>query len=128
MEHFLIGLNIFILIGFIGILVFMHKKRVSFSKRVFTGLGFGIVYGLLLNLIYGADHEVIAASTPWFRLVGTGYIKFLQMIVMPLVFISILTAFTKITFGHRSEEHTSELQSRFDLVCRLLLEKKNKIK
>src|SRR5699024_12628417 len=26
--------------------------------------------------------------------------------------------------GPRSEEHTSELQSRFDLVCRLLLEKK----
>src|SRR5437868_10105718 len=26
--------------------------------------------------------------------------------------------------SHRSEEHTSELQSRFDLVCRLLLEKK----
>src|SRR5438874_5994474 len=26
----------------------------------------------------------------------------------------------------RSEEHTSELQSRRDLVCRLLLEKKNK--
>src|SRR5699024_11821836 len=25
----------------------------------------------------------------------------------------------------RSEEHTSELQSRFELVCRLLLEKKN---
>src|SRR5699024_11554487 len=28
----------------------------------------------------------------------------------------------------RSEEHTSELQSRFDLVCRLLLEKKKKRK
>src|SRR5699024_12457874 len=27
-------------------------------------------------------------------------------------------------FASRSEEHTSELQSRFDLVCRLLLEKK----
>src|SRR5438067_5573140 len=26
--------------------------------------------------------------------------------------------------SRRSEEHTSELQSRFDLVCRLLLEKK----
>src|SRR5699024_12660647 len=26
--------------------------------------------------------------------------------------------------AQRSEEHTSELQSRFDLVCRLLLEKK----
>src|SRR5699024_12104216 len=30
-----------------------------------------------------------------------------------------------IHFVMRSEEHTSELQSRFDLVCRLLLEKKN---
>src|SRR5207253_11399217 len=28
--------------------------------------------------------------------------------------------------GHRSEEHTSELQSRGHLVCRLLLEKKKK--
>ena len=28
----------------------------------------------------------------------------------------------------RSEEHTSELQSRRNLVCRLLLEKKNKLK
>src|SRR5690349_23341909 len=31
-------------------------------------------------------------------------------------------------FGSRSEEHTSELQSRRDLVCRLLLEKKKKKK
>src|SRR5690606_41633176 len=30
----------------------------------------------------------------------------------------------EILFGHRSEEHTSELQSRENLVCRLLLEKK----
>src|SRR5437868_13314300 len=30
----------------------------------------------------------------------------------------------KIAIRWRSEEHTSELQSRFDLVCRLLLEKK----
>src|SRR5207249_8310526 len=31
-----------------------------------------------------------------------------------------------LTQAARSEEHTSELQSRFELVCRLLLEKKNK--
>src|SRR5207248_11758443 len=30
--------------------------------------------------------------------------------------------------AHRSEEHTSELQSPYDLVCRLLLEKKKKKK
>src|SRR5699024_12151751 len=34
-------------------------------------------------------------------------------------------AFEKL--GQRSEEHTSELQSRFDIVCRLLLEKKTNI-
>src|SRR5207249_6824186 len=32
---------------------------------------------------------------------------------------------TSLTLLARSEEHTSELQSRFDIVCRLLLEKKN---
>src|SRR2546427_6998653 len=32
------------------------------------------------------------------------------------------------TWSHRSEEHTSELQSQSNLVCRLLLEKKNNIK
>src|SRR5206468_6621735 len=31
-----------------------------------------------------------------------------------------------VIFSSRSEEHTSELQSRSDLVCRLLLEKKKK--
>src|SRR5207249_10078218 len=34
----------------------------------------------------------------------------------------------KLRITRRSEEHTSELQSRFDLVCRLLLEKKKRIK
>src|SRR5690625_7118752 len=36
-----------------------------------------------------------------------------------------LLKYIKISF--RSEEHTSELQSRGHLVCRLLLEKKNKL-
>src|SRR5689334_24836361 len=36
---------------------------------------------------------------------------------------------TDLTYGEdRSEEHTSELQSQFHLVCRLLLEKKKKNK
>src|SRR5207248_11252761 len=36
------------------------------------------------------------------------------------------TEATSRTLDTRSEEHTSELQSPYDLVCRLLLEKKNK--
>src|SRR5699024_12744403 len=38
--------------------------------------------------------------------------------------IGIGAGFWSLAFFLRSEEHTSELQSRFDLVCRLLLEKK----
>src|SRR5256885_6854244 len=39
-----------------------------------------------------------------------------------------LVARGKWEFARRSEEHTSELQSPCNLVCRLLLEKKKKIK
>src|SRR5699024_12065864 len=42
-----------------------------------------------------------------------------------VMFSSIPVDLTKSCRAGRSEEHTSELQSRFDLVCRLLLEKKS---
>jgi len=77
----------------------MHRKKISFSKRVFTALGLGILYGLILNFAYGTESSILQKSMPWFNLIGTGYVKLLQMIVMPLVFISILGAFTKITIG-----------------------------
>src|SRR2546422_5447081 len=42
----------------------------------------------------------------------------------PAVYIELLTLVPGEGSGQRSEEHTSELQSRLHLVCRLLLEKK----
>src|SRR5438874_1187698 len=46
--------------------------------------------------------------------------------VLTLFVVLVLSVITgKRVEGLRSEEHTSELQSRRDLVCRLLLEKKN---
>src|SRR5216684_1584464 len=47
------------------------------------------------------------------------------MIAVGKISISIIASFAIVYF--RSEEHTSELQSRLHLVCRLLLEKKNSI-
>ncbi|THG92243.1 L-cystine transporter tcyP [Alkalihalobacillus alcalophilus ATCC 27647 = CGMCC 1.3604] len=90
-------LNIIIMLLFIFGLYVMQKKQISFSKRVFTALGVGIVFGLLLQWVYGSSSEIIAETTSWYNIVGTGYIRFLQMIVMPLIFISILAAFTKLT-------------------------------
>lgn len=99
MDTLFLLLNIAGLLLLVGLLYGMNRKKVSFSKRVFTGLGLGIAYGLILHFAYGTDSAVLKESMPWFNLIGVGYVKLLQMIVMPLVFISILAAFTKITIG-----------------------------
>src|SRR5688572_31777496 len=48
--------------------------------------------------------------------------------LLPLSFTNGITAIDWILAACRSEEHTSELQSQSNLVCRLLLEKKKKFK
>lgn len=71
----------------------------KFSNRVFVGLALGIILGVTLQLIYGATSEEIENTVLWYNIIGTGYVKLLQMIAMPLVFISILSAFTKLKLG-----------------------------
>src|SRR5699024_11487154 len=60
---------------------------------------------------------------------STGGPKALEQILssLPKNFPSPILIVQHMPASFRSEEHTSELQSRFDLVCRLLLEKKNLI-
>ncbi|PJN89355.1 L-cystine transporter [Bacillus sp. mrc49] len=89
-------LNLAIMLILLGVLFYMNKKHISFTKKVFTGLGLGIVFGLLLQYFYEPQSDAIVKSVDWFNIVGSGYVKFLQMIVMPLVFISILSAFTRL--------------------------------
>lgn len=96
----LVLVNIVFLLLLISLLFFMSKKHVSFSKRVFAALGLGVVFGIVLQLIYGLESEVIPESISWFNIVGSGYVKLLQMIVMPLVFISIVSAFTKMKLAN----------------------------
>lgn len=78
-------INIVIMLIFIISLFIMAKKHVSFPKRVFTALGLGIVYGIILHLIYGVNSKVLETTTDWFSIVGDGYVTLLQMIVMPLI-------------------------------------------
>ncbi len=68
---------------------------------MFTALGIGIVFGVLLHLAYGTHSNVITSTSDWFNIVGQGYVALLQMIVMPLIFISIVAAFTKIQIGEK---------------------------
>src|SRR5690349_22773167 len=61
---------------------------------------------------------------------STGYVKILRYTAIQDVGRAIHPSYVEgqMQGGVRSEEHTSELQSRRDLVCRLLLEKKKKKK
>ncbi|HHB2731922.1 TPA: L-cystine transporter [Staphylococcus aureus] len=101
MNAFLTLINIIVLVIFIVILHMMARKHISFAKRVFTALGIGIVFGVLLHLVYGTHSNVITSTSDWFNIVGQGYVALLQMIVMPLIFISIVATFTKIQIGEK---------------------------
>lgn len=83
-------------------LYFMQRKRLSFSKRVFTALGVGIVFGFALQWAYASNRDPLTASIDWFDIVGSGYVKLLQMIVIPLIFISILMTFTKMKLSNNT--------------------------
>ncbi|MGZ9582998.1 L-cystine transporter [Paenibacillus marinisediminis] len=96
MELLYTVVNVSIMIALIGLLWYMQKKHVSFSKRVFTGLGLGVIFGVSLQLIFGRTSEVIAHSVDWFSLAGSGYVKLLQMVAIPLIMVSIISAIIKI--------------------------------
>ncbi|MBC5635580.1 MULTISPECIES: L-cystine transporter [Ornithinibacillus] len=107
-------LNIAVLLVIIGLLVYMQRKHVSFTKRVFTGLGLGIVLGALLQWIYGSGSDTLALTTDWYSIVGRGYINFLMMIVVPLVMISIIQAITNL-------EKTAQLGKMASWIIGLLI-------
>ncbi len=90
MDTLLILINIAIMLIFIGILFVMQKKYVSFSKRVFTGLGLGILLGGFLQVVYNVDSSVLGTTTDWYNILGRGYVRLLMMIVIPLVMVSII--------------------------------------
>ena len=85
-------LNIIIMLALVYGIVWMQKKHLSFTKRVLTALVVGILYGAVLQLAYGVTSPVVIEANNWFSIIGTGYVRILKMIVIPLIFVSISTA------------------------------------
>src|SRR4051812_49501265 len=73
-----------------------------------------------LTIIIGVAAAIIAG------LIIGGILGFILAVVIAAALVAALNAFGPRGRAHRSEEHTSELQSHVNLVCRLLLEKKKK--
>ena len=87
-----------------------------------------IILGMILGLIYGiaaAQFQWTGFATNWVVPFGDIFMNLLKLIAVPLVLTSLVAGVASLS-DFRSEEHTSELQSRRNLVCRLLLEKKKK--
>jgi len=91
-TSFYVIINILIMIALIYILLYLRRKRISFTVRVLLALVLGIVFGGALQLIFGTGSDVINSSVSWFNVIGTGYVRLLRMIVIPLIFVSIVNA------------------------------------
>ncbi|UEC24227.1 L-cystine transporter [Pasteurella canis] len=87
-------INLIIFVALLVLLAWIFKRTEKLGTTVFIGLVLGLVCGALLQQL--ADQDVVKSTLDWINLVGSGYVRLLQMIVMPLVFISILSAITRL--------------------------------
>lgn len=72
----------------------IYTRTQKLGITVLIGLLLGVICGVLLQQF--ATPMVIKPTLEWINLVGNGYVRLLQMIVMPLVFVSILSAITRL--------------------------------
>lgn len=94
MTELLITLVILVVfVALIGGLTMLKKQNKSFTFRVVAALILGLVFGALLQIVLGYNSAILKSAMDWISVVGSGYVRLLRMIVMPLIFISILYAF-----------------------------------
>src|SRR5699024_11384563 len=77
----------------------------------------GGVHRFMTTAMFSVGSVIVATAAGWALLLRNKY-----EVANGMLGVERITGVTWL----RSEEHTSELQSRFDLVCRLLLEKKKR--
>jgi len=92
----LLTLNLAIALALCYLLYRMQAAELSFTKRIFTALGMGVLLGAAFQFAYGASAPVIADTIAWLDIIGTGYVKLLQMIIMPLIMVAIVSAILKL--------------------------------
>ena len=79
----------------LAMLKLLKNRGLAFTPRVFTALGLGIALGVGIQLALGRGSDAALWALDWIAVVGQGYIALLKMLVMPLVFVAIVGAFTR---------------------------------
>lgn len=93
----------------LGGLVWLQRKHVKFTKRVFLALLLGIGFGLILQLSLGTDNKSLTTAIDWLNIVGAGYVSLLKMLVIPLIFVSLVGAFIKLEDAGNLKKITSSV-------------------
>jgi L-cystine uptake protein TcyP (sodium:dicarboxylate symporter family) len=66
------------------------------STNVLLAVLLGVALGAAAQGIYGLGSPIVRETMQWVGIVGGGYVRLLQMVIAPLVLISILAAVTKL--------------------------------
>ena len=88
-------INVVAMIILSYVLYRMQRSGISFGKRVLAGLLFGVIFGAVLQGVFN-NTGIIKQANSWFDIIGSGYVRLLKMIVMPLIVVSITSAITNL--------------------------------
>lgn len=92
-----IGQVLVTLVVFVALLiglVALKRRGTNFTPRVFIALAAGLVLGGGIQLFLGLKTDATTTALDWISIVGKGYIALLKMLIIPLIFVSIVNAFT----------------------------------
>ncbi|MBU5366387.1 cation:dicarboxylase symporter family transporter [Enterococcus devriesei] len=90
----LLAVSFLIVVASLAGLIYLKRKKWSFSKRVVLAMAVGIILGLIFNQMLSNGQGAVLSD--WIGIIGSVYVKLLQMIAIPLIFVCVLLAFTKI--------------------------------
>lgn len=88
--------SLLLIAAFVGLLYVLktlkskHKK--SFNFRVLTALVIGLIFGLVVQFLFGTDSETTTGLLTFMSIFGDGYVTLLKLIVIPLIFVAMTTS------------------------------------
>jgi hypothetical protein len=84
--------NLIVVLAVVAGLLQLRRADVGLSRRVLVSLVAGAALGLLGQVVYRANPDVIVQTVVWTDVMGAGYVNLLRMIVMPLILVSMTAA------------------------------------
>ncbi|MEW6323130.1 MAG: cation:dicarboxylase symporter family transporter [Acidobacteriota bacterium] len=72
------------------------RKGAPLSTNVLLAVLVGAALGAAAQAVYGLGSDTLTGTLTWVGVVGGGYVRLLQMVIAPLVLISILAAVTRL--------------------------------